>query len=465
MTDLTTTLPAVPVPALVPGSSVRPRPTGPRGPADAVWSARARPDAADGEVTVAGLRLSDLAERFGTPLYVLDEGEFRDRCRAYRRALPQAHVAYAGKAFLSRAVAAWVREEGLHLDVCSLGELEVAAAAGFPAERMILHGNAKTPDELRAALRFGVGRIVLDNVAEVARLAALVPAHDRQAVLIRVIPGVEAGAHKAIRTGTADQKFGLSIEHGAAEDAIARVLDQPRLELVGLHCHLGSQITSVRPFLAALPRMAALAARVRDRHGVVLPELDLGGGHGIAYRSGEHALDPAEFADDVMRHLVRAYAAVGLPGPQLIVEPGRALIGPAGVAVYRVLVVKRTGDRTFVAVDGGMNDNPRPALYGARPELRLIGRAGARTTRTVTVVGRFCEAGDILAPDVELPDDVRPGDLLAAPAAGAYQMAMASTYNMVGRPPVVAVRDGRARVIVRRETTADLLARDVPLGD
>ncbi|WTW92256.1 diaminopimelate decarboxylase [Streptomycetaceae bacterium NBC_01309] len=427
-----------------------------------VWPASARQIDGDGDVSVAGIELAALAERFGTPLYVLDEGEFRNRCRAYREALPHADIAYAGKAFLTRAVASWVREEGLHLDVCSHGELELAVAAGFPAQRIILHGNAKTPDELRAALRLGVGRIVLDNAAEITRLAALVPAYDRQDVMVRVIPGIEAGAHKAIRTGTTDQKFGLSVEHGAAEDAIARVLDQPRLRLVGLHCHLGSQITSVRPFLAAVPRLVALMARIRDRHGATLPELDLGGGHGIAYRPGEHTMDPRAFAEDVTRHLARACEKTGLPVPRLVVEPGRALIGPAGVAVYRVLVVKRTGSRTFVAVDGGMNDNPRPALYGARPTLRLVGREGSPATRTFTVVGRFCEAGDVLAPDVVLPEDIRPGDLLAAPAAGAYQMSMSSNYNLVGRPPVVSVRDGRARLMLRRETPADMMAREVP---
>ncbi|MEU8134014.1 diaminopimelate decarboxylase [Streptodolium elevatio] len=441
-----------------------PSPSSPRpalGAEQAVWPAGAR-HGGGGDVSVAGIELASLAERFGTPLYVLDEGEFRNRCRAYREALPHADIAYAGKAFLTRAVASWVRDEGLHLDVCSHGELELAVAAGFPAERIILHGNVKTPDELRAALRHGVGRIVLDNTAEISRLAALVPTYDRQGVMVRVIPGIAAGAHKAVRTGTTDQKFGLSVEHGAAENAVARVLDQPRLRLVGLHCHLGSQITSVRPFLAAIPRLVALMARIRDRHGAVLPELDLGGGHGIAYRPGEHALDPGAFAEDVTRHLARACEKADLPVPRLVVEPGRALIGPAAVAVYRVLVVKRTGCRTFVAVDGGMNDNPRPALYGARPSLRLVGREGSAATRTFTVVGRFCEAGDVLAPDAVLPEDIHPGDLLAAPAAGAYQMSMASNYNLVGRPPVVAVRDGRARLMLRRETTIDLMAREVP---
>jgi diaminopimelate decarboxylase len=413
------------------------------------------------DLAVGGVALGELAERFKTPLYVLDEAQVRDTCRAYRRVLPEAEIAYAAKAFLCRELVRWLRDEGLGLDVCSNGELELAAVAGMPAERIVLHGNAKSPEELRCALRLGVGRIVLDNAAEVARLAALVAPHQRQRVMVRVVPGIEAGAHHAIRTGGEDQKFGLSIARGDAEDAVVRVLGQPHLELTGLHCHLGSQITSVRPYLAAVATLAAFLAGLRDRHGVVLPELNLGGGHGIAYRAGEHALDIASFADDVRRQLARRCALYDLPVPRLIIEPGRAITGPAGVAVYRVLVVKRTAHRVFVAVDGGMADNPRPALYGARTSVRLVGRAGGGRSRRVTVVGRYCESGDVLAADVELPDDVHPGDLLAVPAAGAYQQSMASTYNLVGRPPVVSVLDGRARVLLRRESTADLLARDV----
>ncbi|MFE5330635.1 diaminopimelate decarboxylase [Embleya sp. NPDC056575] len=413
------------------------------------------------DLVVGGLPAVELAERFGTPLYLLDEQHVRDTCRAYRRALPGVEIAYAAKAFLCRGLIAWLREEGFGLDVCSAGELESAALAGMPGERIILHGNAKSGDELRAALRLGVGRIVLDNPAEIARLAALVAPRQRQRVMVRVVPGIEAGAHHAIRTGGEDQKFGLSIARGDAEDAVLRAVAQPHLELTGLHCHLGSQIGSVRPWLAAIGTLAAFLAGLRDRHGIVLPELNLGGGHGIAYRSGEHPLDVESFAIDVRRRLAGQCALYDLPVPRLIVEPGRAITGPAGVALYRVLVVKRTAHRVFVAVDGGMADNPRPALYGARTTVRLVGRAGAPGTRRVTVVGRYCESGDVLAADVELPEDVRPGDLLAMPAAGAYQQSMASTYNLVGRPPVVAVRAGRARVLLRREGIADLLARDV----
>ncbi|MEU6314307.1 diaminopimelate decarboxylase [Streptomyces sp. NPDC047014] len=415
-----------------------------------------------GGLAVGGVDLADVAERFDTPVYVLDEGEVRERCRTYRDAFPDGEVLYAAKAFLSRAMVRWVREEGLGLDVCSAGELELAVTAGFPPERIVLHGNAKSPRDLASALRLGVGRIVIDSPSEIARIAAAVGPEGRQKVMVRVVPGVSAGGHDKIRTGTEDQKFGLSVTDGSAQHAIARVLAQPQLELTGLHCHIGSQITSVKPYLTALRRMVGLMARVRDTYGVVLPELDLGGGHGIAYRPGEPALDVTALARRLRGALAESCAAAGmLPVPRLVVEPGRAVSGPAGVAVYRVLAVKHTGDTVFVAVDGGMSDNPRPALYGVRYAPRLIGRSPAAALRTATVVGRHCEAGDVLAAGVELPGDVRPGDLIAVPVAGAYQLSMASGYNMVGRPALVAVREGAVRLLVRRETLEDLRLRDI----
>ncbi|WP_327418059.1 diaminopimelate decarboxylase [Streptomyces sp. NBC_01233] len=416
---------------------------------------------AHGGLAVGGVSLAEIAERFDTPAYVLDEGEVRGRCRRYRDAFPEAHVLYAAKAFLSRAVVRWVDEEGLGLDVCSAGELELAVTAGFPPERMVLHGNAKPPHDIEAALRLGVGRIVIDSPSEIARLAAAVGPGGHQKVMVRVVPGVSAGGHEKIRTGTDDQKFGLSPVDGSAQEAIGRILGQPQLELVGLHCHIGSQIAEVEPYVAAVRRMVGLMARIRDGHRVTLRELDVGGGHGVAYRPGEAALDPTALARGLRTELVAACAAAGLPVPRLAIEPGRAIVGPAGVALYRVLAVKHTGARLFVAVDGGMSDNPRPALYGVRYAPRLIGRASAADSRTATVVGRHCEAGDVLAADVPLPADVRPGDLLAVPVAGAYQLSMASGYNLVGRPPVVSVHEGRARLLVWRETLDDLRSRDV----
>lgn len=425
-----------------------------------VWPASAR-TAPEGDVTVGGVSMTEAADRFGTPLYVLDESEVRSRARMYRAAFPEADVVYAAKAYLCRAVARWVREEGLGLDVCSAGELELAVTTGFPPDRIVVHGNAKSPEDLRAAVRLGAGRIVIDNGTEIARLASLLLPGERQKVLLRVVPGVVAGGHPAVRTGTDDQKFGLSIGDGSALHAVDRVLGQPSLRLTGLHCHIGSQVSTVKPYVAAVRRMVGLLVRIRDQHGVVLPELDIGGGHAVAYRPGEPALDITALAARVRAELADGCARAGLPVPRLAIEPGRAVIGPAGVALYRVLAVKRTPDRTLVAVDGGMSDNPRPALYGVRYAPRLIGRPASPTTKDVTVVGRHCEAGDILAADVPLPDDLRPGDLLALPVAGAYHLSMASTYNMVGRPPVIAVNDATTRLLVRRESLADLRVRDV----
>ncbi|MFI9063203.1 diaminopimelate decarboxylase [Streptomyces sp. NPDC053429] len=414
-----------------------------------------------GGLAVGGVSLTEIADRFDTPVYVLDEGEVRARCRVYRGAFSDAEVLYAAKAFLSRAMVRWVDEEGLGLDVCSAGELELAVTAGFPPDRITLHGNAKSPHDIEAALRLGVGRIVIDSPSEIARLAAAVGTRGSQRVMVRVVPGITAGGHEKIRTGTDGQKFGLALTDGSAQHAIARILGQPRLELVGLHCHIGSQITEIKPYLAAVRRMVGLMARIRDAHGVVLPELDMGGGHGIAYRPGDPVLDLTALARRLRAGLIGSCAAAGLAVPRLAIEPGRAVVGPAGVALYRVLAVKRTGERVFVAVDGGMSDNPRPALYGVRYAPRLIGRRSSAGPCVATVVGRHCEAGDVLAADVELPGDVHPGDLLAVPVAGAYQLSMASGYNMVGRPPVVAVDAGTARLLVRRETLADFRSRDI----
>lgn len=360
-------------------------------------------------------------------------------------------------------MAHWVDEEGLGLDVCSAGELELAVTTGFPPERIVLHGNAKSPRDLDTALRLGVGRIVIDSPSQIARLAAAVGPDGHQKVMIRVVPGISADDHDKIRTGTEDQKFGLSIADGYAQHAVARILDQPQLELTGLHCHLGSQISSVKPYLVAVRRMVGLMARLHEQYGLVLPELDLGCGHGIAYRPGEEGLNLTSLARKVRAELAGACGTAGLPVPRLIIEPGRAIVGPAGIALYRALSVKHTGGHVFVAVDGGMSDNPRPALYGVRYAPRLIGRHSTAAPARTTVVGRHCEAGDILAADAELPADVRPGDLIALPVAGAYHLSMASGYNLVGRPPVVAVRDGLARLLASRESLEDIRSRDVGL--
>ncbi|GAA4579690.1 diaminopimelate decarboxylase [Planotetraspora phitsanulokensis] len=426
------------------------------------WSATTR-FRHDGTATVGNVSLMEIVHRFGTPLYVIDETDVRLRARAYRAALPSAEIAYAAKAFLCRAMASWLSSEGLSLDVCSAGELAVARSVGFPASKIIFHGNAKTPHELHLAVEQRVGRIVVDSVDEIHRLAALVPAGYRQKVLIRVIPDIEAGESAAVRTGGENQKFGLSVATGGAGDAVSRVLRQPRLQLVGLHCHLGSQITSVEPFERAARAMIEHLAGVWKTHGVALPQLDLGGGHGIAYRPGDSRLNLDAFAARVTDAVEERAAGLGLPVPRLTIEPGRAIAGTAGVTLYRVISVKKGLGHTYVAVDGGMSDNPRPALYGSRYEVKLIGRASHEGDREVTVVGHHCEAGDVIAEDVPLPADLHPGDVLAVAATGAYHHSMASTYNLTCRPPVVAVGQSKARLVVRRESLEDLTRRDVGL--
>ncbi len=413
-----------------------------------IWPLTAEP-----AYSVGGVALTEIAERFGTPTYVLDEEHVRLRCREYRKTMAPHEVAYASKAFLCRAMARWIHEEGLSLDVCSEGELAIARAVGFPAERILLHGNGKTPEELSEALDYGVGRIVVDSPGEVARLAAV--ARRRQRVLLRVTPGVDAHVHKAVTTGTENQKFGLSISSGAATDVIRRVLDQPSLELSGLHCHIGSQITDLDGFETAARRLAAFAAELGG-----LPELNLGGGHSVPYRPGEDGLDITAFADRITATVKAECAARGVAMPRLTIEPGRAIVGPAGLTLYRVLAVKR-GIHTYVVVDGGMSDNPRPALYGSRYTITRVGAPAPTDTEPMIVVGRYCEAGDVLVRDARLPRDIRPGDLLAVPCTGAYHHAMAGNYHQIVRPPVIAVRGGRAWPLVRRETPEDLLRRDV----
>jgi diaminopimelate decarboxylase len=434
-------------------------PRGPGLPLGAPWPAGARLDL--GDVVIGGVPLSGLAGRHGTAVYVIDEAEVHTRALAYRCALPDAAIHYAAKAFLCGAMARWMADDGLGLDVCSGNELALALAHGFPAERILMHGNAKSEAELELAVRHRIGRVVVDSFSEIAHLAALAPAGSPQGVYVRVVPGIAAGHHAAVRTGVDGQQFGFPISDGSALEAAARVLMQPHLRLKGLHCHLGSQIARIEPFLEAVDRMVELLAALRARHGVTLSELDLGGGHAIAYRPGDPALDPAAFALRVMPRLHARCAEHDLPVPRLVVEPGRAIAGPAGVAVYRVLAVKHSPSGTrFVAVDGGMSDNPRPALYGAGYTARLIGRPSSAPLQPARVVGRHCEAGDVLVPDARLPGDTRPGDLIAMPAAGAYQLSMASGYNLVGRPPLVAVRDGEERVLLRRETLDDILRRE-----
>ena len=427
-----------------------------------VWPAGATRDD-DGVLTVAGVDVRALAAQFGTPAYVLDEDDFRGRCRSWRDAFAHGDVYYAGKAFLCTAIARWVAEEGLSLDVCTGGELAVALKAGFPAERLLFHGNNKSLAELERGVGAGVGRFVVDSFVEVERLAEVAARNGvRQRVYVRVTPGVEAHTHEYVQTGQEDQKFGFSLASGAAAEAVRRVLALPSLELVGLHCHIGSHIFDVHGFKLAAHRMVGLLAAVRDEHGIELPELDLGGGQGIAYTAADDPMDVFDYADGLRAIVEKECAAAGLDVPRLAVEPGRALAGPSTITLYEVGTVKELpGLRTYVSVDGGMSDNIRTALYDARYTAVLASRASGADPANVTLCGKHCESGDIVVHDVPLPGDLAPGDLVAVPASGAYHRSMASNYNHVPRPPVVAVKDGAARLVVRRETEADLLALDV----
>jgi diaminopimelate decarboxylase len=429
----------------------------------AVWPVTAA-RSATGVLTLGGVDVRDLAAEFGTPSYVLDEVDFRSRCASWRDAFSGADVYYAGKAFLCTTVARWVAEEGLSLDVCTGGELAVALAAGFPVDRLLFHGNNKSVAELTRAVEAGVGRVVIDSFEELVRLAAVAErAGVRQPVYVRVTPGVEAHTHEYVATGQEDQKFGFSLASGAAAEAVRRVLGLPALELVGLHCHIGSHIFDTRGFSLAAHRMVGLLADLREEHGVELPELDLGGGLGIAYTAADDPMPVKEVADGLRAIVERECAGAGLAVPRLAVEPGRAIAGPTTVTLYEVGTVKDLpGLRTYVSIDGGMSDNIRTALYDARYTAVLASRRSGADPRNVTLCGKHCESGDIVVHDVPLPSDLAPGDLVAVPASGAYHRSMASNYNHVPRPPVVAVRDGAARVIVRRETEDDLLRLDVP---
>lgn len=417
----------------------------------------------DGRLAVGGVPVDELADRFGTPLFVYDEEDLRARCREYAGHFGPGGVAYAGKAFLCLAMARLVAEEGLRLDVSTGGELHVALAAGFPADRLVLHGNNKSVEELRRALSARVGTVVVDSDDELDRIERLVadglPA---PTVLVRVTPGVEAHTHEFVATGTEDSKFGFTVAGGAAAAAVARAHASPAVRLAGLHCHIGSQVFALASYARAAEVVAAFTARMEAETGARFDELDLGGGLGVRYVADDHPPAIGEYATALRGAVDAALAAAGVRSrPRLVVEPGRSVAGPAALTLYRVGTVKRIpGGRVYVAVDGGMSDNPRPATYGARYEAFLPARVGARRPLAAGVAGKHCEQGDVVVPDARLPADVAVGDLLATPVTGAYGIAMASNYNKVPRPAVVFVRDGEARVVVRRETLDDLLARD-----
>ena len=426
----------------------------------------------DGVVSIGGVSVTDIAAEFGTPVFVIDEDDFRNRCREIAAAFGGGeYVRYAAKAFLCTEVARWICEEGLALDVCSGGELAVALRADFPAARIALHGNNKSIDELTAAVKAGVGHVVLDSMTEIERLDEIAGTADIvQDVLVRVTVGVEAHTHEFISTAHEDQKFGLSLASGAAMAAVRRVFATDHLRLVGLHSHIGSQIFDVAGFEIAAHRVIGLLRDVVAEFGVdktsQISTVDLGGGLGISYLPQDDPPPVDELAAKLGTIVRNESAAVGLPAPQLVVEPGRAIAGPGTITLYQVGTVKDvavspTAHRRYVSVDGGMSDNIRTSLYGAEYDVRLISRVSEAPPTLGRVVGKHCESGDIVVRDTWVSDDLRPGDLLGVAATGAYCYSMSSRYNLIGRPAVVAVRDGQVRLILRRETVDDLLSLEV----
>lgn len=429
-----------------------------------LWSTGATK--ADGVLSIGGVAMTDLVAEHGSPAYVLDEDDFRARARAFRDAFAAYDVFYAGKAFLSTTVARWIAEEGLFLDVCTGGELVVAERAGFPMERIGFHGNNKSTAELARAVDLGVGRVIVDSFDEIDRLDRLAGEQASVGVMVRVTAGVEAHTHEYIATAHEDQKFGFSITSGDALEAVRRVHAAPGLELLGLHSHIGSQIFDSSGFEVAARRVLALHAQVSAELGVTMPELDLGGGFGIAYTTQDDPADPAQLATEMSKIVEHECRALDIPEPRLSIEPGRAIVGPSMCTVYEVGTVKDVeldggARRTYVSVDGGMSDNIRTALYDADYSCTLASRRSPSPPVLARIVGKHCEAGDIVVKDEFLPGDVRPGDLVAVPGTGAYCRSMASNYNHLLRPPVISVRDGATQVVLRRETEDDLLATDV----
>lgn len=422
---------------------------------------------ADGVITIAGVALPEIAARYGTPVMVVDEDDFRSRCRDMAEAFGSPrNVHYASKAFLTRHIARWVDEEGLALDVASENELRIALAADFPPERITVHGNNKSESFLRLCLSSKVGHVVIDSRQELTELEALAKeAGQVQDVFVRAKPGVDAHTHEFIATSHEDQKFGLSLASGTAYEAAVAAIASPHLELTGLHCHVGSQVFDAEGFKLAAERVLGLYAQIWKEQHVALQYLDLGGGYGIAYTDDEAPIDVAAVARDLLREVQEVADDLGIAAPTVVVEPGRAIAGPSTVTLYRVGVVKDvhtsyTATRRYIAVDGGMSDNIRPALYASLYDARVANRLTHGTPVQTRLVGSHCESGDILVEDGSWPDDIAADDLIALAATGAYCYSMSSNYNSFGRPAVVAVRDGEIYPMVRRETVEDILARE-----
>jgi diaminopimelate decarboxylase len=427
----------------------------------------------DGELVIGGCKASSLANEFGTPLFVIDENDFKSRINGWKNALNSnfgdsaGEVYYASKSFVSVEVAKWIAEAGIGIDVCTGGELAVALAAKFPANRIEVHGNNKSEEEIRIAIEVGVAKIVVDSMQEIERVDRLAKAANKVAkILLRITPGVEAHTHEAISTAHEDVKFGFSIASGAAWKAITAAQSRANISLEGLHCHIGSQIFENEGFILATTRLIELSAKFRDEFKSELSELDLGGGYGIAYVAGDKTFDPNQVMAALAQLVKSECSRHNLKVPKISIEPGRAIAGPTTTTLYEVGTTKDVeldGGKTrrYIAVDGGMSDNIRPGLYGAQYSAILANRTSNADAINSRIVGKHCESGDIVIREIDLPSDVAPGDILAIPATGAYGRSMASNYNHMLKPAVISVANGAARTILRRETEADLLALDV----
>lgn len=445
----------------------------PDGSLSGVWSRNVE-RGEDGEVRIGGVPVSTLTAEFPTPVFVIDEADMRARAAEWKVAMDEAFadlagasVFYAGKAFLSVGVARWMREAGLGIDTCSAGELATALAAGAPGKMLGLHGNNKSVEEIAVALDANLAHVVVDSLAELALVEQIAAERGAKArIMLRLTTGVHAGGHEFIATAHEDQKFGLSIASGVAREAIECTVASEHLELVGLHSHIGSQILNSEAFVQALDIVLDVRAGAMKDLGCDIPEIDCGGGYAVRYTAlDDEPPTPREYAQ-ALAAAVRAHAErTGVPAPHISIEPGRSIAAPACMTIYTVGTVKDVqleegGVRRYVSVDGGMSDNIRPALYDAQYTASIVSRRGSDETVRSRVVGKHCESGDIVVHDVALPADIRAGDVLAVPVTGAYGRSMASNYNMLTRPGVVAVRDGQARYLVRPETVEDLLALD-----
>ena len=422
---------------------------------------------AAGHLTIGGCDLTAIAEEFHTPAYVMDENKIRENCRVYRHAMDEYYggnglALYASKALSCKAIYRIAKEEGMGVDVVSGGELYTALSAGFPAEKIYFHGNNKTEDEIAMAIDRGVGRIVVDNIFELETLNRMAGERDRNMkILFRIKPGIDAHTHSFVQTGQIDSKFGVALETGEAEEILRRAQQMEHVTVVGVHCHIGSQIFELEPFRLAAKTMMGLIGMMHEKYGMALSELNLGGGYGIKYVNGDMPIDYDKYIEAVAKVVRDESARLGVKEPYLVMEPGRSIVASAGLTLYTVGAVKEIPNiRTYVSVDGGMGDNPRHIMYGAEYQAVLPERPDEEPETVVTVAGKCCESGDILVRDAKLPK-VKPGDLLAVLATGAYNYSMASNYNRIPRPPIVMVRDGKTTLAVRRERYEDLVACDL----